>query len=117
MQRYDFISEEIRPDPGTFDPAGMARGEPGLPRRFTWRGQLFEVTAVLRTWKTSAREGGRASGELYLRRPWFEVQTAGGDVVVLYCLRHVASARGHKHRWFVYSINAGEQGEGRTDGG
>ena len=37
--REEFVSEAIQPVVGTTDTAGMARGGPGLPRRFVWRGE------------------------------------------------------------------------------
>ena len=46
-----FISEPITPVKGTFDPAGMARGEPGLPQKFRWRKKEFVVAEVLEQWK------------------------------------------------------------------
>ena len=42
----EFISEAVRPVGGTFDAAGMARGEPGLPQRFVWRGREYAVMAL-----------------------------------------------------------------------
>lgn len=66
------ISEAITPARGSFDAAAMARGEPGLPARFTWRQTEYAVADLLETWKSSEREGG--SGEAYLRRHWFKVR-------------------------------------------
>jgi hypothetical protein len=78
----------------------MARGEPGLPDRFAWRGTGYAVAAVLRTWKTSTRE----RGELYLRRHWYEVRTATGERMTLYCERQAKLGRNPKRRWWLYSI-------------
>lgn len=50
-----FVSEAIVPDVSTFDTSRMAVGEPGLPRRFLWRGQVIEIAAVLRTWRESGK--------------------------------------------------------------
>ncbi len=96
-----FVSEPIRPVAGSFDRAGMARGEPGLARRFVWRGREHRVVDVLETWTTSTPEGG--SGELYLRRHWWRVRTDAGLVMTLYCERQ-AQRRNAKARWFVYTI-------------
>jgi hypothetical protein len=41
----EFIGEPIQPVEGTFDPAAMTRAEPGLPRRFIWRGTEYTVTS------------------------------------------------------------------------
>jgi hypothetical protein len=42
-----FVSEAVTPEAGSFDAAAMSRGEPGLPRAFTWRGRRFEVAEVV----------------------------------------------------------------------
>ncbi|MEI7836256.1 MAG: DUF6504 family protein [Planctomycetota bacterium] len=101
-----FISEPIRPARGTADVAAMARGEPGLPARFTWRGRLYTVSAVLETWKTSTREGLRPTGDLYLRRHWYRLQTTLGPIMTLYCQRQArpAPSPAAKNRWFLYTI-------------
>ena len=49
----EFISEPIEPVEGTFDTAGMTRGEPGLPGRFIWRDKEYTVAEVLEKWKES----------------------------------------------------------------
>lgn len=68
----EFIGEQLRPLAGSFDAAGMSHGQPGLPHRFTWRGRQYALAGVIRQWKTSGpcRHG---SGEMYLRRHWFEI--------------------------------------------
>jgi hypothetical protein len=97
-----FVSEAVVPQVGSFDAAAMSRGEPGLPRVFTWRGRRFEVVRVLSTWKTSTRE----RGELYLRRHWFEALVATGERVTLYCERQTKNRKAPKARWWLYKINA-----------
>ncbi|KKK64883.1 hypothetical protein LCGC14_2979730 [marine sediment metagenome] len=99
-----FVSEPLVPDAGTADPAGMARGEPGLPGAFTWRGMRYAVAGVLETWKTSRREGGSPTGELYLRRHWYRIVTTCGRVMTVYCQRQAGDARGAKRRWWLYTI-------------
>lgn len=95
-----FVSEAVVPKPGTFDAAAMSRGEPGVPRAFTWRGRQFEVAAVLSTWKTSTRE----RGEMYLRRHWFEVRAATGERLTLYCERQTKTPGRPKARWWLYKM-------------
>jgi len=97
----EFVSEPIEPAMGAADLAAMSRGEPGLPKRFTWRGQTFEVTQVLATWKTSTRE----RGDLYLRRHWFEIATSSGRRMKLYCERQTKTRSKPKSRWWLYTID------------
>ena len=97
----EFISEPITPAPGSADTRAMARGEPGLPDRFTWRDLEYRVVETLSVWKTSSREGG--VGELYLRRHWYKVLTDRGDRLTLYCERQTRNRARPKARWFIYS--------------
>lgn len=101
-----FISEPIRPLPGGFDTAAMAAGLPGLPRGFLWRGREHVVAARLEAWKQSAPEGGRAGGELYLRRHYHRLRMADGTVWTVYFTRQAARGGSPRRRWFLYSIVA-----------
>jgi hypothetical protein len=101
-----FISEPIQPDRGSFDAAAMARGEPGLPRRFRWRGRDHDITETIEQWISSEAEGG--SGELYLRRHWFKVRTTGGDIMTIYCERQPKPGRSARSRWWLYTIRSGK---------
>ena len=98
----EFISEPIIPAAGTGDITAMARGEPGLPARFTWRQREYVITAVLKAWKTSSPEGG--TGRLYLRKHWYTVQTDVGLQMTLYCERQTRNRRNPKARWWLYSV-------------
>ena len=100
MDGDEFISEPITPPPGRFDPAGMSRGEPGLPDRFIWRDREHVIIQTLRTWKTSTRSG---CGEMYLRRHWFEVTVDSGQRMTLYCERQTRNKK-PKQRWYLYSV-------------
>lgn len=95
-----FVSEAVAPEAGTFDASAMARGEPGLPRVFTWRGRRFEVAQVLATWKTSTAD----RGEMYLRRHWYEVLAASGERMTLYCERQARNRTRAKARWWLYTF-------------
>ena len=99
--KEQFIGEAIRPQPGSFDAARMAAGEPGLPSAFTWRGEVIRVAALRRTWRETGpcRHG---SGERYVRKHWFEVEAGDGSVLTLYCER---GSRGGKvaARWRLFS--------------
>jgi hypothetical protein len=98
----EFVSEPLQPIAGTADTSAMSRGEPGLPRRFVWRKQEYAVMQVLRTWKSSGREG--FSGEMYLRRHWFEIATDSALRMTIYCERQARSGKNPKSRWYVYTV-------------
>jgi hypothetical protein len=94
-----FVSEAISPAPGSADPSAMARGEPGFPSRFNWRGTTYQLDRVLQSWKSSTRD----RGELYLRRHWFRVLTTSGAQMTVYCERQARSRQHPKSRWWIYS--------------
>jgi hypothetical protein len=98
----DFVSEPIVPFRGTFDAQAMSRGEPGLPRGFTWRGTAYDVVERLARWKHSSREGGRAQGELYLRRHYYRLRMSDGSVWTVYFTRQASPGGSPKRRWFLY---------------
>jgi hypothetical protein len=103
-----FIGEQIRPARASFDPAGMARGEPGVPRRFSWRGREYVVARVLRRWKTTSRCHS-GSDEQYVRKHWFRIRTTGGALMSIYCDRQARSGR-PKARWWLCSVtDAGDE--------
>lgn len=108
-EREQFVGEPIEPSVGSFDARSMARGEPGLPGQFRWRGVLYTIASVLEEWKTSTPEAG--SGELYLRRHWYTVRavpvpgspSSRALTCTLYCIRHAPSSQA-KRRWWLYSF-------------
>ncbi|MDB5306359.1 MAG: putative cytosolic protein [Gemmataceae bacterium] len=96
-----FVGDPLIPVVATCDPARMAAGEPGLPRRFLWRDQDVEVTAALRSW----RETGpcwAGSGERYVRKHWYEIVTTLGTMKVYFDRQ----ARGGPKaaRWWLFSV-------------
>jgi hypothetical protein len=97
----EFVSELLQPGANP-SAARMSRGEPGLPAQFRWRGKMFQIATVQQTWKTSTPD----RGELYLRRHWYRITTATGEVMTLYCLRQARSFQQRKARWWVYSVTA-----------
>jgi hypothetical protein len=101
----EFVSEEITPVAKTASTASMARGEPGLPARFTWRHAQYDVVDVQETWKSSGpcRSGGR---EVYLRRHWYKVRTEPPAVMTLYFERQANHPGRPKARWWIYSIQS-----------
>ena len=100
----EFVSEPIKPVAGTFDTAGMTRGEPGLPGRFVWRQQEYAVAEVLEAWKESGpcRSGGP---EQYLRKHWFKIRTDNGLEMTMYFERQARTKRQARNRWWLYTIN------------
>jgi hypothetical protein len=103
MAAARFISEPIEPLAGSADPSAMARGEPGLPRQFIWREQMYHIEQILEAWKHSQPEGHRPGNERYLKRHYWRVRTSAGDMMTLYCLR---TARRGTQRWFLYTIDS-----------
>ena len=98
-----FISEPIKPVEGTFETAGMARGEPGLPGRFIWRDKEYAVAELLEKWKQSSpcKSG---SSEMYLRKHWFKIRCSDSSEMTIYFERQPRAKRDNKKRWWLYTI-------------
>ena len=99
-----FISEPVKPEEGTFDSAAMARGEPGLPAAFAWRGRKYSVAQVLESWKSTGPDSWGGT-ERYLRKHWFRVLTTTGEIMTLYFDRQ--PPKGHsqsRQRWTLFSM-------------
>jgi hypothetical protein len=96
-----FIGEAIAPDDTSFSAPAMATGQPGLPRTFSWRGEKFSVLEVLEEWREcgNCRHG---SGERYVRKHWFRIQTTENLEMRIYFERQGRSSGGP--RWRLYSI-------------
>lgn len=107
MGAEEFISEPIEPV-GGFDTAAMSRGEPGAPPAFRWRDRAYEVVARIGQWKSSSREGGRAQGQLYLRRHYYELMMDDGSRWTVYFERQPRRSGSAKVRWFLYTRVADE---------
>ena len=105
MMPEEFISELITPDAGTFDTAAMARGQPGLPTGFAWRGRHYGIVTVLEEWKASERRFHRG-GEAYYRKHYWKVRVDSGEIMTLYAVRHVKQGESAKRRWRLFSIEA-----------
>lgn len=99
----EFICEAMTPVVGTGDAADMARGEPGLPKRFTWRTQEYRIVGVVRKWKSHGpcRNGSR---EMYLRRHWYKIITDPPMLMTVYFDRQAKNRKRSKARWWVYTI-------------
>ena len=103
---YEFICEPIEPVAETLDTAGMARGEPGLPRRFVWRERTYDLAEVLERWKETGpcRHG---SGERYVRRFCFRFRTETGEEMNAFFERRARSGRRGPGRWWLRSAKGG----------
>ena len=99
----DFISEHLQPVGGDYA-LPPAIGEPALPLRFKWRRKTHEVVRVRRRWKALEPDRTHGSGELYLRRHWFELEMDDGAVWTVYFLRQPGSQRSAKARWWLYGV-------------
>jgi len=101
-----FVSEPITPVEGTFDPAGMARGEPGLPHQFRWRKKEFTVAEVLEQGKEYG-SCAHGSGERYVRRHSYRVRATDGTVLRLYVQRSFGRAKfSTANRWWIQSVES-----------
>jgi len=109
LRHKEFVAEIITPVEGSFATSAMAAGEPGLPRRFRWRGAEYEVARVLDTAKTTG-PCWSGSGEKYVRKHWFRIETTDGTEMEIYFDRQ-ARTRQKKQRWWLASIVGTPQGE------
>ena len=93
--RRELIGEPLDMEAATFDAADMARGAPGVPSRFRWRGQTYGVERV---------EGRRRSvdAEGYVRKHYFRVLTQTGECFEIYCDRQPKRGRDPRARWWLY---------------
>jgi len=92
------IVEPIEVLEGSFDPRVMARGQPGVPRRFRWRDRTFEIGRLM----DESREVGPMAGgggEMYVRRHVTRAQTTCGAIVELSASRSRGATR-----WILRSI-------------
>ena len=96
-----FISEPLTPE-ASFDTLAMARGEPGLPAKFRWRGRELVVAEVLEAWKEHG-DCNHGSGECYLRKHCYRIRTADGMVLRIHFQRSFGKSRATA-RWWLHSI-------------
>ena len=99
----ELISERLIPVMEEVDARRVVIGAPLLPTRFIWRGSEYAVSEVLEEWReTGACHHG--SGERYVRKHWFRLRMAGGEVMKIYFERQARSAQEMKRRWWLYSV-------------
>jgi phosphoribosylglycinamide formyltransferase-1 len=99
------ISEAVTPVAGSFNSAAMASGEPGVPMAFSWRGADYRVARVLDSWK-NLRGCRNGSGEQYINKHFFRVETETGEIMTLYRTRTGSK----RDSWILYTIKAGSDG-------
>ena len=106
-----FIGKVIKPPAGAFLTGPMVTGEPSPPTEFNWQGRTYHLKTIVRRWKEHApcRNG---SGERYLRRHWYRVETREGPVMTLYFDRQPRPGRKPTERWCLYTTATDEQPEG-----
>src|SRR5579859_5418415 len=99
-RRKGFVSEPMTPEPGSGAVDSMARGEPGLPRAFSWRGQRFEVAQV----HEQGKSRGEDRGDIYVRKHWYELETTSGIRMRVYFDRNPGRSGSRESRWWVYWV-------------
>ena len=103
-----FISEPIEPGAGTFGSAAMARGEPGLPGTFAWRGREYGVAQVIESWKSTGPDTWGGTVE-YLRKHWYRIRTTTGETMTIYFDRQPPKGRSaSRRRWTLFSMREPE---------
>ncbi len=100
----EFLSDPLTALPGAFDTADMGRGLPGLPSGFRWRGTDYPIARRLETWKHTSAEGGRAGGQVYLRRHYYRLEMSDGTIWTVYFIRQTPRSGSPKTRWFLYTL-------------
>lgn len=81
----------------------MSHGEPSVPAAFIWREQRFDVARVLAT----RRGMGQDRGDTYLRRHYYDIETADAVRMTLYFERN-PSDRSKRKRWWLYTYTLPE---------
>lgn len=106
-----FIGAAIQPDTESMDAARLGSGEPAVPRSFKWGRKTVEVVRLLRSWRETGpcRHG---SGEQYVRRHWFEIETDAGQTMKIYFDRQ-PRARQQRLRWWLFSVSSAEHPGGQ----
>ena len=97
-----FVSESLKPVNATANIATTAAGGPVLPHEFKWRDSSLVIGSVIDSWSETG-SCTHGSGERYVRKHWFEVETADHRKARIYFER---KPRGKKFtdRWWLFSI-------------
>lgn len=97
MSERRFVSRPIAPAGEGFITEASG-SEPPVPSAFAWEGRTLEISAVLRSWRSS--KGDR--GDNYLKRHWYELETRDGARIEVYYDRE---ARRGAAPWWLYTIS------------
>jgi len=90
----------MTPEPGSGSVDAMARGEPGLPHTFSWRGERFGVAMVIATGKSR----GEDRGGVYMRKRRYDIETTSGLRMRVYFDRNPGKSGSQLSRWWVYWV-------------
>jgi len=101
VDRQKFVSEAIIP---TLLAAPAVIGEPGIPIRFHWRDAEYEIARVIEKWKTTG-DCRHGSGERYVRRHWYRVETTDGTEMRIYFERQARSKQNKKRWWLASTLS------------
>ena len=112
MKPLRFISESIAVQ---FDEPPALTKKPGVPDRFTWRGETFHIAQKLKEWHDYGRRGrmahnmrpahleaARRRGSWGVGRDCYRVRTADDRVFELYYDRAPQDADDHAVSWYLY---------------
>lgn len=91
-----FVSAPLTPAGEGFLTAADASAPP-IPKAFSWKEGELHVTSVLRSWRSTKTD----RGDTYLKRQWFELETADGSHVEVYYDREARKGASH---WWLYTI-------------
>jgi uncharacterized protein DUF6504 len=91
-----FVSAPLTPRGDGFITSADGNAPP-VPDAFTWKEGEFHVAAVLRSWRSSKTD----RGDTYLKRHWFELQTAEGPTIEVYYDREARKGASH---WWLYTV-------------
>lgn len=97
-----FVCEPVDVPAASFDASVMAGGLPGVPSAFVWRGREYRVRSVLSCRRT-LRRCRNGSGERYVGRHEFRVETECGMELTMYRLR----SGSRRDKWTLLSIRGG----------
>ena len=85
-----FISKAVEP----LEPTGTE-----LPAAFRWGEDVLQVRNVRNEWRGTKED----RGDVYLKRHWYEFETADGRIATVYFDR---GAKPGSPRWWLYTLES-----------